>query len=53
MLLENPDLPNAEKVQEIVTYDIVPEIEAYLNDINKTLHSSIDEIEESLHEDLS
>ena len=51
MLLENPDLPDATKVQEMVTYDIVPEVETYLQDIVKTLHGSIDEIEESLKDD--
>ena len=53
MLLENPDLPDATKVQEMVTYDIVPEVETYLQDIVKTLHGSIDEIEESLKDDAS
>ena len=53
MLLENPDLPDATKVQEMVTYDIVPEVEIYLQDIVKTLHGSIDEIEESLKDDAS
>ena len=51
MLLENPNLPDAAKVQEMVTYDIVPEVETYLQDIVKTLHGSIDEIEESLKDD--
>ena len=31
----------------MVTYDVVPEIESYLHTINKTLHSSLDEMEKS------
>ena len=46
MRLEDGDLPDADRVQEVVTYDIVPEIESYLHAIGKRLHSSLDENEE-------
>ena len=39
-------MPDAERVQEIVTYDLVPELESYLHEIGKRLHSSLDENEE-------
>ena len=33
-----------------MTYDIIPELESYLNEIGKVLHSSIDEQEEVLND---
>lgn len=32
----------------MVTYDVVPEIESYLHSIGKTLHSGIDETEDTM-----
>ena len=45
MQLEDPSMPELSKIQEMVTYDIVPELESYLHSIGKRLHSSLDEQE--------
>ena len=43
MELEDPELADASRIQNLVTYDIVPEIELYLYSVCKRLHSSLDE----------
>ena len=43
MELEDPELADAGRIQNLVTYDIVPEIELYLHSVCKRLHSSLDE----------
>mmetsp|Transcript_12841 Transcript_12841/g.17287 ORF Transcript_12841/g.17287 Transcript_12841/m.17287 type:complete len:141 (+) Transcript_12841:184-606(+) len=48
MRLEDSEMPEPERVQEVVTYDIVPELESYLNSIGKRLHSSMDENDEMM-----
>lgn len=50
MALEDPQMPDADKIQDLVTFDIVPELESYLHTIAKDLHSSIDKIESTLVE---
>ena len=41
-------MPDLSRLQDIVTYDIVPELESYLHTISKSLHSSLDQREESV-----
>ena len=48
MQLEEGDLPDKEKLHDIVTYDIVPEIESYMHAIDKRLHSSLDDYDDTL-----
>ena len=43
MALEDGEAPDANRVQDMVTYDIVPELESYLHSIGKQLHGSIEE----------
>ena len=45
MQLTDGDLPDSTHIQDIVTYDVVPELESYLLEISKQLHSSLDETE--------
>ena len=40
-------MPDLSKLQDMVTYDIVPELESYLHSIGKRLHTSLDGLEES------
>lgn len=37
----------------MVTYDVVPEIESYLHTIGKSLHSSLDDLEETSSKKMS
>ena len=37
----------------MVTYDVVPEIESYLHTIGKSLHSSLDDLEETTNKKMS
>ena len=48
MQLEETELPEKERLQDIVTYDVVPEIESYMHAIDKRLHSSLDDFEDTL-----
>ena len=43
MQLEDPELVDRERIHEMVTYDVVPEIELYMHQTVKDLHSSLDE----------
>ena len=48
MQFTDSDLPDAAKLQDIVTYDVVPELESYLLEISKTLHGSLDATEDHM-----
>jgi len=48
MQLEDPELGDTTRIQDMVTYDIVPEIELYLHSISKRLHSSLDDQKEMM-----
>ena len=48
MQLEDTEMPDKERLQDIVTYDVVPEIESYMHAIDKRLHSSLDDFEDTL-----
>jgi len=43
MELEDPELVDASRIEDMVTYDIVPELELSMHKACKRLHSSLDE----------
>lgn len=45
---EQAELPDKERLQDIVTYDLVPELESYMLAIDKRLHQSLDEFDDSM-----
>lgn len=42
MQLRDGDLPSGERLKDLITYDVVPEIESYLLEVGKRLHISVD-----------
>ena len=48
MLLDDPELADNDRIHEMVTYDVVPEIELYMHQTVKDLHGSLDEQRDSL-----
>ena len=55
MHLEDPELADAHKIQDLVTYDVVPELEQQIHQMSKRLHSALDEQAEMIadHDNLN